>query len=360
MSLINDMLKDLEARRQRETTAHPDLEGVVPPAPPRRLGLGLILGAAALLFASTAGFWWWQGRGESSPVTVATVPEPLSSVPPAAEVVPAPEPIMDLLPDSPAREPAAAEPEPAMTKAVKNPTRPPSKPVPVLVAIPPQIEPPVRSAPSPSAEGFQAGGSRLEKALHEPSPQAKAEAAFRQGAEALRQGRLREAEGQLRQVLIWQAEHLGAREDLAHLLLASGRISEGAALLREGLEVAPQHLPFRTAVARLQVEQGAVPEARQTLLGGPLPEIAADPHFHGLLAAIEQRLGAYGRAADLYALLVAEWPLNGAWWLGLGISLEGAGRRDEAVQAYARAMQMTDLGAEPREFARGRLEQLRR
>ncbi len=190
------------------------------------------------------------------------------------------------------------------------------------------------------------------------SPRQAADQARQEALSALKRGRERDAEAALRRALAADPDHLPARETLATLLLGQGRISEAAAVLTEGLKSTPGHLPFRKAQARILAGQGESSRALEVLNQGPVPATAADPDFHAMRAALQQRLGLHGEAARGYRELLAVYPAGGIYWLGLGISLEGEGQTSEAADAYREALLRPDLPMTSRDFAGKRLKAL--
>lgn len=367
MSLVNDMLKDLEERRRHQgVEQRPDLEGVVSALPPRR-NKGLLWAAlgAVLLLPLAGGYWFVQQKTSAT-----TTPAAVQTAEPAELSAPAPELSTAVATVSVANESAPIDP-PLPSAIQSQPVAQPSSagaaadkipeplPAPALEKNQPRVhvaaataQPEIiREKPEPAA------GVIMDKTPREVSPRAQADAQLRQAGEALRANRLPEAENHLRRTLSFDRTHLAAREQLAGLLLHQGRLSEVAALLRESLELHPGHLAFRQGYARLLVEQGSLEEARQLLLSGPPPD-TLDPQFHGLLAALEQRLGNHRAAADLYARLASAWPQRSAWWLGLGISLETLERPQDAAAAFAGALRSEDLTIDLRRFADQRLASL--
>lgn len=367
MSLVNDMLKDLEERRRQQgVEQRTDLEGVVSALPPRRNNRLLWAALGVLLVLPLAGGYWLVQQKPSAATTPAAVqtavpaelsasaPE-LSSAVATISVATESASITPPLPSAIQSQPVA-QPSSAGAGADKSPEPLPAQPqeknqpgVQVAAATAqPEI---IREKPEPAAGGI------MDKTPRELSARAQADAALRQSGEALRANRWPEAESHLRRALTFDNTHLAAREQLAGLLLHQGRLSEVAALLRESLELHPGHLAFRQGYARLLVEQGSLAEARQLLLSGPPPD-SLDPQFHGLLAALEQRLGNHRAAADLYARLASAWPQRSAWWLGLGISLESLERPQDAAAAFAGALRSEDLTSDLRRFADQRLASL--
>ncbi len=414
MSLINQMLKDLEDRRQKETVSRrdealQDLPTVAGNPPATRRGLRLAVAALVVLGLFGGGIGLWQSRSHHSSVAPPARPIPprkvaakplvpvsmvkpelkakrtkeeartSPSVPPslektvtgrgapsgksAAGVASAggghPKAQAEASPSGRRAAPekaAAAHPRPpAATKARR--ASPVSGPLPAgspLTKIAAAAASPTKqSSPTAKRPGARNAGG-LAKTPHAVSPQEEAQAAYRRGTEDLRQRRYRSAEADLQEALAADKGHLKARETLVNLLLRSGRVSEAAALLAEGVTVAPGYLPFRTGYARILVGEGDLAEAKAVLLKGDRPKLAADPGFFALLAAISQRSGDYPGAAAIYRKLINRRPEAGIWWMGLGIALESEGDKTPAVEAYRKALTCDDLNADLRRFVASR------
>jgi MSHA biogenesis protein MshN len=80
--------------------------------------------------------------------------------------------------------------------------------------------------------------------------------------------------------------------------------------------------------------------------------------YHGLHAAVLQRLTLHAEAVDEYRAALRLAPSASVWWLGLGISLEALGRAREAREAFERA-RGGGLSAELAAFAEQRIGALR-
>ncbi len=353
MSLINQMLKDLEQRRSQLLQAEGPLEDIVPAVSvPARRRRRAPLGLALVTLAAAAAVWIWHGAGgpEPAPVAAAT-PAPV----PAARPDPAPPAGPDPAP-APVAEAAVRDPAPAAVEARAAA----SVPRPVIKARAATAKP-VPPAPardeSTDATGAAGGEGTVAKRLRPPTPAQRAEQAYQRGWQALRAGRGAEAEAALHEALRLNPEHLPARELLVGHLLRQGRLDEAGRLLRDGLALAPRHGTFAKLYARILARQNAVPTAIEVLRRSA-PALAADPDHHAMLAALYQRQGRHAEAARLYRDLVKLRPNASVWWVGLGVSLEALGRSAEARLAYERALDTGNVARRLRDFADGRLAAL--
>lgn len=341
MSLINDMLRDLEARRATEQRVPAGLlhaTGHAAPArSPRRLLL-IALTLTLLLLAAAVAWLAWQRYSTPAPaVAVAPAIAPVPALPPTS--TPAPDPVADgsapAVTETPA--PAAVEPPPmaapapevAPVASVAAATPPPEAAPPVVIR--PAAEPVPRPAARPASAPVA-----VEKTVRPPTPQLQAETEYQRGVNALRGGNQAAAETALRTALRLDGEHLLARETLAAVLLGAGRLIEADEVLEQGRRQFARNPTLALLLARLRVEQGQT-GAAVTILEQTLHAATARADYLAFLAALYQRELRYEESIESYGRALALQPQQASWWVGMGISLENAGRRADAVKAYEQA-----------------------
>ena len=367
MSLVNKMLRDLDARR-----AAPGERAALPAAvtplsarqePPQSKTVWL--GALVLLLGAAAVAWWWLSsvRPQTAPVvsppasTVSAIPSPAT----VAAAMPAPTvPPADIIPALPARvpvEPALridtdlaivpAERQLPRTRPAAS-TSPPS-----LVAAAPgfvtapsvaPVRPAVAALPkdSPSAPATE---SSINKQPRLPTAPERAEADYRRGVQAQRQGQKEEAAVRYQAALAENAEHAAARQSLAALLIELRRYDEAEALLRKGIALPTVRLASILALARLKVERGQAATALELLLeNAATGEHSAD--YQGFAAALLNRAGRHRESAERYQAATQLAPNDGRWWAGLGIALDAEGKTAQARAAYLKAGSLPGLPAE--------------
>lgn len=213
-------------------------------------------------------------------------------------------------------------------RAVEIEKPPPQKIVPVVKRIKPK--PKIKST------------GTVAKKTHPLSKSRKAELGIAKALRMIRANNYKGAEKQLRRALWLQSDNLRARELLAMLLINLGRVSEAAKVLVDGLDIAPYHAPFAKLYARVLVNQNETSRAI-AILERAQPDIVENPEYHSFLAALYQKLSMHERAIRKYQQVLSLRPNTGNWWLGLGISLEGQGRIEEALTAYQSARQSGNL-----------------
>ena len=396
MSLVNKMLRDLDARRVGDgeraalpaavtpLAAHQETRPVLP---------RLLLATLALVVLGVAAWYAMHNSGPQpsavAPVSVApppvVVPPPVVAAAPsaatptvvaepsvaaalpvpepvAAPAVPAPAPVVavptlrmaDALVALPELKPESSRKESAGTpKAV--PRTPPAVATVASAPTSRPAEPTTRPAPGVAAKAAPVAAEPLiEKQLRQPSAAERAEAGYRRGLAAARQGLADEAVGIYRAALADQAEHAGARQALAALLIEARRYDEAEDVLRKGTDIAAARLPSVLALARLQVERNQAAAALETLQKhATAGERSAE--YQGFAGALMNRAGRSGEAVAHYQAATRLAPGEGRWWAGLGIALDAAGKGPEARDAYQKARSLLGLPADLAQHVEQRL-----
>jgi len=371
MSVINQMLKDLESRNNRgETPAQELLRGH---AGENGGGRGRVpLVAAALLLLPLLGYLGWQRSATPAPQPApqsaaagveATVPVVRRAAPPARPVeketaaVAAP-------PAAPVETVAATVSAPPASIPLVVPAEPQSSrpPAPRLIAV---------AAPQRASETDDVGSvyaseadepgtesdTTIEKRIRPLRPEQLAERAYEEGYTRLQHGDRAGAETAWREGLAHDPRHIASREGLVGLYLSQGRRVEAGELLAAGVNYHPGYGQFALLAARLQVENGETAAAIATLEGA-LESRSQGADFLAFLAALYQRQKRFDKSVTAYQHALSQQPGNGTWWMGLGISLEGAGKPLEAIAAYNEARSSGNLPPRLMQYVEGRLAAL--
>lgn len=389
MSLINDVLRDLERRGHPEARRSlPRTERIARPG--RRWVwwvLAAVLAGAVLHFGSAP----FRETPDNTPIADTSSP-PASDT--ASAVQPAP-PLLKVMP----RNATAAEP-PTSSEPADRDTHTSTFPNDDSVK-PEQDEPPPQTtvARQASERSFQAVTTSLDAQSDAAQPDATSPAASRpdspgsvsetvaqrndgqasgrepdddivirrsgDGGEldagedplesakrALSRGQRSLAESKLKRLLDDRPENVEARLLLARLYIENGRPRSAGALLEKGLETGPEDSGIAALYGRLLLEQDRVATAR-AVLDEHAPSVQSDPDYHLLLAMAHRRAGDQEAAIAAYRRLTETSPGLGAAWVGLGVSLEAQGDTRGARTAYERATGGDDRRAAA--FARQRL-----
>ncbi len=180
---------------------------------------------------------------------------------------------------------------------------------------------------------------------------------LRRASLAWRQGRGAEAQLLLMELLHDEPDQAQARLLLSRILSVSGHEREADLLLREGAERDPGNPLLAMAWARRLADRGEL-QAALEVLRRPQGKDAAGARYQAFIAALSQRAGQHQEAIEAWRRALLQRPEEGAWQLGLAISLQALGRYQEAARAYRRAVGNRNLSASLREFAQGRLARL--
>ncbi|HUT40214.1 MAG TPA: tetratricopeptide repeat protein [Gammaproteobacteria bacterium] len=342
MSLINDMLKDLDRRNYQPASAHaaalhpPGLAGMHLRNPlagrdPMLAGAALLVAVVLVAIAFSNTFRLQQMRTpDSDPAKTTRILEiPVRAV--VASTVAA------LQPAAPAQSAPDTIETPVTEQHERKAQAPPAAPA---------------SGPASGEDGH------FEVTPRPLSPEQRLARDFQAAAAAVNKGNAVEAERLLEDLLARDNSLHKARLLLAGLYVQQQRNSRAESVLASGLLHYPQHAPYASLYAQLLAAQARDSEAINALQGA-LPAAADDAAYHALLAGLYQRSGKADAAAGSYREALRLAPAHGEWWMGLGISSEQAGDAETAASAYRQALHYP-LGKALQQYVQLRLEQLAR
>ncbi len=150
----------------------------------------------------------------------------------------------------------------------------------------------------------------------------------------------------------------GSRETLAKLLIQQGEPERAMQAVELGLSIAPGNNAYKKIKARLDIEQGRAEQALQMLLASP-PPVQADTEFHDLMATAFLSTQQYDFATATYQSLLQQNAAEGRWWYGLAASFDARGQSQDAAVAYERALQQVNLSPSLRQASQTRLQLIR-
>ncbi|HVZ99322.1 MAG TPA: sulfotransferase [Caulobacterales bacterium] len=158
-----------------------------------------------------------------------------------------------------------------------------------------------------------------------------------QAAHALCEGRLAAAEALLRERLKASPTDVAAIRMLAEIGARLGRYGDAEKLLARALELAPSFAPARHNLALVLFRQGKALDAlreieslRKTDPGNAI--------YRNLKAAALARLGDYDNSITQFEDVLRDQPDQPRLWLSYGHSLKTAGRTQDAIAAYRKAI----------------------
>lgn len=216
----------------------------------------------------------------------------------------------------------------------------------------------------PSAQASHSGTSQaavtvpgISKQPTQISPQQQAENEFRRAYGLMQQGQTTAAMSAYEAVLQLDAGHLIARQTLFRLLIESKRNAEAERLLQEGIQHDSRQSSLALLLARIQVGRNELPQALETMQKS-LPFAQQQADYQAFFAALLQRLNRHSEAIDYFQNAVKLNPQSGVWLMGLGISLREQMRKEEAREAFERALSTNTLSAELKSFVTQQLKEL--
>ena len=149
-------------------------------------------------------------------------------------------------------------------------------------------------------------------------------------------------------------KHQASRYALAELVSKQGDRQRARTLLQQGLRLSPKYPPFTEMLAHIYVAEDNYPLALSTLQSSQ-PTMAENLEYYAFLAALHEHVGHYAKSASLYSVLLQHQPQNAIWWLGLAIALEGSGQAKQARHAYRKAELSQDLQPQLQNYIHKRL-----
>lgn len=352
MSLINQMLQDLEKRGQSgaevPTPRYTQFSNqAVAPSHRWRWRFGVLL----LLFVALIWVYFFQGRGKPvAPAQLVVAPTAALQAAPSGSAVPALGDLsLKLSKDVDVSNVIATETSPLVSEPIVQEK--------ITVAEKPALQkeaPPAKEIASAKSTAATAASVAAPIAapvsiIKETSPSQRAESEYRQATSYVQQGRQSEALNALQQALKIDPSHVPARQALCSLLIDMNRQEEAMRELKHGLALDPSQSNFAMILARLQVERANVNEAIITLQSG-LAAGQERADYLAFLAALKQKTGAHKEAVQLYRLALKKHQTNGVWWMGLGISLQADGANQDAIEAFKQAKSQPGLSAELQAF----------
>ena len=168
---------------------------------------------------------------------------------------------------------------------------------------------------------------------------------LQESVKALQGERYIDAETQLRNLIAVYPNDIVALCMLAEAIEHQGQVMESEALLKRCLKLAPGFNRARHSFAVILMRHNRMPEAilesERLLAAEP-----NNPDFRKLRAVIHVKLRKYRDAADIYRVLLDEFPNQDELWISLGHVLISMGLRNECIDAYRKAIAVNPQNGE--------------
>lgn len=422
MSIINQMLKDLEQRTPAELDRSPDAVPVVMQArleenSTNKLNTLVIPGLLLVIIAMAATWWWSSNTTNSSSVLVAAGASPVNhsnsgspnndlpgsvakdvstqivsargpEVHPAKlESAPQNHKPQMKLQHEPQHEPQHGVADKPVTDNQTTDVQTRKSTAPASPDIVPESTDVVETKPEAESQARhnqplqnsdelvktpENSNSETVTALPEPelainsvelnAPEL-AKLKYRQATTENNRGETLKARQLWQQVLTLQPGFHQARAELAASLFGAGEIAQALAVLNQGIQLAPQHGHFRLMAARIYYQQQNVDQAL-VILGNDLRWLVTQPELLEMRASLAQQSGQFQLAKESYQGLLSLTPDHNRWLMGLAISYDQLQQFPRALAVYRQAInhhsrsQGKPLGEASRHYVKQRIAAL--
>lgn len=186
------------------------------------------------------------------------------------------------------------------------------------------------------------------------SPEEQDVRAVQKALQFIAENKTTEAYAALEQEIIDNRYAHQTRETYAKLLLNEGNLLGAFELIEAGLDLSPNHRGFKKVKARLLISQGKLNDAVNLLLSRA-PPVDTDLEYHEILATAQLASRDYEGALISYSGLVRQDQSQGRWWYGFAASQDSLGNLNAARQGYSRAVSLSNLSANLRRRSQERL-----
>ncbi len=387
MSVINDMLRDLDARKapERAAAVAGSVGDIVEPASAWRFPWVPTVVIALVVALLVAAYWYVANKEDKTiasandnvrkesqvSTTMVLPPQPIE----AATAIEHKEPLTQTV----TVQAAVVEPEQStvmVDKQIDEATKVEQKvsagaeiseqPQPRIqvdkvtktaktqTLEPQPVEPKQESVPRNNEPVSIGNESRQEPAVKALtlSPQARDQENANTARKLFMQGQEEKAFRQLYDYLAMHDVDELSRALLAGQLMQRGRFAEAGDLLLSANT--DNNADLRQLKARWYAQRGQMDLALHALRK-KLPLISAYPDYYALLASYYQQMGYPVQASKIYGDLVAYDADVADWWAGLAIALDAQTQYDSARTAYLRALQLPGLNPQLMQFAEQRV-----
>jgi len=172
---------------------------------------------------------------------------------------------------------------------------------------------------------------------------------------AINSNQITKAETLFEDVLIIEPSNKQARKKLAALWFGRKAYQQAVNLLSQGIALDKRDSELRMLKAQIQLQQGQHKGAYRTLKA--LPDLKQQD-YQVMLANVAQQVNAYESAIKAYQTLINMQSYSGKWHLGLAIVYDKNSQFRLAEKEYALALSKSDLSTASAEFATQRMQAL--
>ncbi|OUR59940.1 hypothetical protein A9Q74_15495 [Colwellia sp. 39_35_sub15_T18] len=365
MSVINQMLKDLEQRTPEQGHAPNAVMASNKPSTVKIVAISLVV----LLSLNALGFYIWdlQTRLSSSELKAQENKEQVIVRQAAAKQPDLAQHLVQPLAQPLVRQAAAKQPDvvqalaqPLVRQAmIEQPNveqvaaRQPATKQPIIKqpTVQPAIQPAVQSVKAEkTVTTSKMTVSRRQLTTKELVTQKLVNA-----EKAINSNQITKAETLFEDVLIIEPSNKQARKKLAALWFGRKAYQQAVNLLSQGIALDKRDSELRMLKAQIQLQQGQHKGAYHTLKA--LPDLKQQD-YQVMLANVAQQVNAYESAIKAYQTLIKMHSYSGKWHLGLAIVYDKNSQFRLAEKEYALALSKSDLSTASAEFAAQRMQAL--
>lgn len=347
MSVINQMLRDLDDRQVRQPASQPtapmmnsESNGL-----PMRIIAGVILFAAIIIAVYYFNFYQSESvtTAESSEIAVAEQTETTAEIDNALsnteEVVTS---------ESKELAPSAIENKAQEVSATTSTSEQIVVSEPVVETEPADVKATAEATTIEEAR-IEEPVSRVVKTNPNESNRTRAEQKFREFSE---DGSSTLTSNEYQQVLAIDPSFHNVRIEWLSSLIQSNEALFSAEA-SSAMSRWPEVYQYRQMLARLWVLNE--PRKAYDLLISDMPTLDTAPDYHGLIAYSAQQMGDLNLAVKKYELLLENFPERADWWLALGLLQEQLGSQTRALAAYQQSLRFPGLSSSTRSYAEQRV-----
>ena len=170
---------------------------------------------------------------------------------------------------------------------------------------------------------------------------------------ALAAKQITKAEKLLEDVVIITPEDSQSRKKLAALWFGRQAYQDALNLLSQGIALDGKDSSLRLMKARIYLKQGQAGTALKTLR--PLAQLK-DEQYQIMLANTAQKAQHHKAGIDAYKMLITMQPDRGRWHLGLAVLYDKDSQFTLASDAYKKALTKNDLSVSSEQFVKKRIQ----
>lgn len=144
------------------------------------------------------------------------------------------------------------------------------------------------------------------------------------------------------------------RKSLATYFYTQNDIKRSSSLLKKGALISPEYSDFNLMLARMALKEGDQQRAYLYLEQNP-PQVEGHLDYYVTHAILAQKFQLYERSEQLYTSMLTQRPNNGRWLMSLAIAQDKQGKTEQALSAYQKALQQTDLSQKAKQYIKQRI-----